>query len=144
MLSKACEYGIKAIIYIGMRSIKGRRTKMGEIVEHIGAPEAFTAKILGTLAKHQIVDSLTGPTGGFAIDIETMKATKVSTIIFILDGDSLYKRCILGLSECDSDQPCPMHKKFAKVRKKLKDILGSTNIYQLATGVKLGRTILYR
>lgn len=117
---------------------------MGEIVEHIGAPEAFTAKILGTLAKHQIVDSLTGPTGGFAIDVETMKATKVSTIIFILDGDNLYKRCILGLSECDSDQPCPMHNKFTKVRNKLKDMLGSTNIYELATGVKSGRTILYR
>ena len=57
MFSKACEHGIKAIIYIATQSIEGRRVKIGDVAEHSGSPEAFTAKVLGALTKHKIVNS---------------------------------------------------------------------------------------
>src|SRR5690554_4496736 len=78
MFSKSCEYGIKAILYIATQSIEGYRVKIGDIAENSGSPEAFTAKIMGTLARHNIVNSLKGPYGGFEIDIHRMKQIKLN------------------------------------------------------------------
>jgi Rrf2 family transcriptional regulator, iron-sulfur cluster assembly transcription factor len=144
MFSKACEHGIKAIIYIATQSIEGRRVKIGDIVEHSGSPEAFTAKVLGALTKHNIVNSHTGPYGGFDIDIKRMKEIKMSEIVEAIDGDSIFNGCGLGLSECNDIKPCPMHEKFIKVRSEIKKMLVSTSIYDLALGLKSGKTVLMR
>lgn len=144
MFSKACEYGIKAIIYIASQSLEGRRVKTGDIVEHVGSPEAFTGKILGALTKHGIVNSCTGPNGGFEIGEEKMKKIRISDVVFALDGDEIYNGCGLGFKECSHLQPCPMHDNFVKVRGELKKMLQKTSIYELALGVKSGKTTLMR
>lgn len=144
MFSKACEYGIKAIIYIATQSLENKRVKLGDVAEHTDSPEAFTAKILGTLTKHHIVNSLKGPYGGFEIDTKRMKEIKISEIVFAIDGDSIYNGCALGLSECDEEHPCPMHHKFSKIRSGLKKMLETTTVFELATQLKTGTTILKR
>lgn len=144
MFSKACEYGIRAIIYIAMQSLEDRRVKIGDIVEHVGSPEAFTAKILGTLVKQGIVESLTGPYGGFYIDRNKMRSIPVGDIVSAIDGDSIFNGCGLGLSECNSAQPCPMHDKFVKIRAQLKQMLETTTVHDLAMGLRSGKTILMR
>lgn len=144
MFSKACEHGIKAIIYIATQSLNGERVKMGDITENIASPEAFTAKVLGELVKKGIVESLKGPYGGFYIQPSKMESIKVSDIVFAIDGDEIYNGCGLGLSECSPSQPCPMHNKFIAVRSQLKAMLESTNILDLAQGLKAGETMLIR
>lgn len=144
MFSKACEHGIKAIIYIATQSMEEKRVKIGDVVERTGSPEAFTAKVLGALTKHNIVNSHTGPFGGFDIDKSRMKEIKVIEIVQAIDGDSIFNGCGLGLKECSNVQPCPMHNKFVKVRSEIKQMLKSTNIYDLAMGIKSGKTVLMR
>lgn len=144
MFSKACTYGIKAVIYIANESLEGNRVKLGDVVKSAGSPEAFTAKILSTLTKHNIINSFKGPSGGFDIDFNRMKSLSVSEIVFAIDGDSVYKGCVLGLDECNAAEPCPMHDKFVKIRSELKKTLETTNIYELATKLKSGESILLR
>lgn len=144
MFSKACEYGIKAMIYIATQSLQGNRVKMGDIVENAGSPEAFTAKILGALVKHNLVESLTGPYGGFQISENRLQHVKLSEIVFAIDGDALYHGCGLGLSECNHLKPCPMHDRFVNIRAQLKDMLETTTILDLANGLKSGKTVLQR
>ncbi|GGG75535.1 hypothetical protein GCM10007415_03990 [Parapedobacter pyrenivorans] len=144
MFSKSCEYGIKAVIYIATQTLQNKRVKIGDIVDNIGSPEAFTGKILGTLTKRGIVISYTGPYGGFEIDPLKMESTKVSDIVCAMDGDTLYNGCGLGLNECNSRQPCPMHDKFVVVRSQLKNMLETTTVHDLAMGLKSGRYFLAR
>lgn len=144
MFSKACEHGIKAIIYIATQSMEGKRVKIGDIVAHSGSPEAFTAKVLGALTKHGIVNSHTGPFGGFDIDVKKMKEINVSHIVEAIDGDAIFNGCGMGLSECSNVQPCPMHHKFVKVRQEIKSMLTSTTVHDLALGLKSGKTVLIR
>jgi len=132
------------MIYIATQSMSNTRVKIGDIVDHIGSPEAFTAKILGALTKHDIVKSYTGPYGGFEIEMQRMKSMKLSEIVFAIDGDSIYKGCGLGLTECDASQPCPMHEHFILIREELRKMLETTNIYELAIGLKAGHSILNR
>lgn len=144
MFSKACEYGIRAMIYVATQSINGERVKIGDIVEKVGSPEAFTAKILGDLAKNGLIESLKGPYGGFYIRPDQMESTRIIQIVSVIDGDSIFKGCGLGLSECNAQKPCPMHAKFVKIRSELKNALESTTLLELANGIKSGQTILVR
>jgi Rrf2 family protein len=144
MFSKACEYGIKAITYIATQSMIGRRVKIGEVVEHIDSPEAFTAKILGALVKENIVQSVTGPYGGFYIDKNQMDQITMIDIVTAIDGDSIFNGCGLGLKQCNADHPCPMHSKFVSVRADLKRMLKSTSIRELAEGLNSGESTLIR
>lgn len=144
MFSKACEYGIRAIIYIATESLDNRRVKIGDVADNTGSPEAFTAKVLGLLTRHRIVNSLKGPYGGFEISISRMKEIRLSDIVFAIDGDSIYRGCALGLSECNAAEPCPMHEKFVKVRSELRKMLETTTIHDLATKLQAGESILIR
>jgi len=144
MFSKACEYGIKAMIYIATQSLDGRRVKIGDVAENSGSPEAFTAKVLGLLTKHNIVISQKGPNGGFEIEKSRMKEIKLSRIVFAIDGDSIYNGCGLGLEECDANHPCPLHEKFYQIRFELKKMLETTSIFDLATKHKNGEIVLMR
>lgn len=144
MFSKACEYGIKAMIYVATKSLQGDRVKMSDIVEKVGSPEAFTAKILGDLAKNGLIESLKGPYGGFFIQPEMMESITVIQLVSAIDGDQIFAGCGLGLNECNAKKPCPMHSKFVKIRAELKKSLETTTLMELANGIKSGQTILVR
>lgn len=144
MFSKACEYGIKAMIYVATQSLKGERVKIGDIVEKIGSPEAFTAKILSDLVKNGLIESLKGPYGGFFITPEQMESTQIIQIVSAIDGNNIFSGCGLGLHECNAERPCPMHAKFIKIRAELKNTLETSTLLELANGIKSGQTILVR
>ncbi len=144
MFSKACEYGIRAAVYIALQSLEGRRVSVTEIAEKIDSPIAFTAKILQQLTRNKIVSSVKGPTGGFEIDREEMDNVKLNMIVKAIDGDNIYKGCGLGLKECNAQKPCPLHDKFVDIRTDLSRMLKSTSLYELATGLEVGLTYLKR
>jgi len=144
MFSKACEHGIKAIIYIATQSLEGNRVKITEVSEHTGTPEAFTAKVLGLLTKHNVLHSIKGPFGGFEMDHDQIHQTTLSQIVKAVDGDEIFMGCGLGLKECNALKPCPMHNSFVKIRTDLKDMLESTTVYRLAVGLISGASILIR
>jgi Rrf2 family transcriptional regulator, iron-sulfur cluster assembly transcription factor len=142
MFSKACEHGIKALIYIATQSMEGKRAKTGDIANHSGTPEAFTAKVLGKLSGAGILDSVKGPYGGFFISNKQMQSITLSHVVDAIDGNSIFTACGLGLKECNDANPCPMHHKFLIVRSELKKMLISTTLQELAEGIKSGNTLL--
>lgn len=144
MFSKACEYGIRATIYIALQSLQDQRVSLKDIAKEINSPVAFTAKILQKLAKNDIVDSVKGPKGGFQIEKNKIASIKLSQVVFAIDGDTIYKGCGLGLKQCNASQPCPVHHKFAQIRNNLKQMLESTNIRELTTDLEVGLTFLKR
>jgi Rrf2 family protein len=142
MFSKACEYGIKASIFIAINSWDGKRVSPKEISKEIDSPTAFTAKILQALVKHDIINSVKGAYGGFEIEKRKISSIKLSKIVNAIDGDKIYNGCGLGLHVCDEDHPCPVHDKFKIVRNELKDMLENTNLEQLALDIKSGASFL--
>lgn len=144
MFSKACEYGIRATLYIASESLKERRVKIGDIVQNIGSPEAFTGKILGLLSKNGIVESYTGPNGGFEIKHENLHYITMAHIVKAIDGNAFFVGCALGLDQCDEKHPCPMHHSVEGVRREMREVLQETTVYELAVGIKNRETLLKR
>lgn len=142
MFSKACEYGIRASVYIAVQSMDGRRVNLQEISAEINSPEAFTAKILQTLVRNEIIQSLKGPTGGFSIEPDKSTGIFLSHIVRSIDGDSVYKGCGLGLKDCSEKHPCPVHDKFKKVREDLRKMLETTSLFHLSRELMKGNTFL--
>ncbi|OBX25609.1 BadM/Rrf2 family transcriptional regulator [Gelidibacter algens] len=142
MFSKACEYGLKASIYIASNSYDGKRVSLKEIAKKIDSPVAFTAKILQDLVRHKIISSVKGAYGGFEIAKKDISSIKLSQIVNAIDGDSIYNGCGLGLHVCDENHPCPVHDQFKTIRNQLKDMLENTNLEQLALDIKSGVSFL--
>lgn len=114
------------MIYIAANEEEGKRMGVKEVAEAIDSPEAFTAKILQLLAKHGLVDSFKGPTGGFSL-IQDRSIT-LREVVLAVDGDKLMEQCVLGLDECSGANPCPVHHKFVAIREQLESGLLSTNL----------------
>ncbi|MGB7841206.1 MAG: Rrf2 family transcriptional regulator [Salinimicrobium sp.] len=142
MFSKACEYAIRATIFIASESEKGRRASLKGIAREIDSPEAFTAKTLQKLSRSGIVTSTKGAHGGFNIAPERTSKIKVSEIVIAIDGDTVYTRCSIGLHSCSEDHPCPFHSKFKPVRQELQEIIENTSLSDLTSGLVSGETFL--
>ncbi|HLS29934.1 MAG TPA: Rrf2 family transcriptional regulator [Flavobacteriaceae bacterium] len=135
MFSKACEYGIRAVLFITVHSLQNKRTRLKEIAKEIEAPEAFMAKVLQKLVKHNILLSSTGPKGGFYIEPEKIKSTKLIQIVRAIDGDKIFVGCALGLPKCDENHPCPVHDNFKEIRDSLTEMLSTMDVGEMATNV---------
>lgn len=142
MFSKSCEYGIRAVLFIARETLEDRRTNLGAIAHAIDSPEAFTAKILQALVHKKIIKSTKGPAGGFEMDRHSLREMKLSNIIDAIDGDVLFTKCGMGLRDCDSERPCPLHQNFVVVRNALKQMMEQTAVASLAEDVGCGLTYL--
>ncbi len=141
MLSKACEYGIKAMIFLASRPADSRRVGAREVAEAIQGPEAFTAKILQLLMKQKLLHSVKGPNGGFEL-LRKNEDIRLVQIVEAIDGDNLLHGCVLGFANCSDTHPCPMHYKFKAVRDQLTAMMLTTSLEELAAGLPAGINFL--
>lgn len=132
MLSKSCEYAIRATIYIFNKSKDNdNRISIDEIAEGINTPRHFTAKILQTLSRQQLISSIKGPNGGFYMTALQGK-TMLLDIVHAIDGNQLFEGCFLGLEHCNENHPCPIHEDYKPIRKKLMTMLQTNDVESLA------------
>jgi len=143
MFSKACEYGIRAVIFICSQSKHGKKLGVKDICKEIDAPEFFTAKVLQSLARKNIISSSKGPTGGFYIS-EDQEKLKAIDLVIAIDGDKIFKGCALGLKQCSESNPCPIHNEFKDIRESLTQMLANKTIQELAAEVENGQATLAR
>lgn len=142
MFSKACEYGIRAIIYISKQSANNKRANVKATAKAINSPEAFTSKILQNLARNKVIKSIKGPNGGFFMDNDMMENMMLSTIIYAIDGTGIKHECALGLKNCNDLKPCPIHSQFKPIREKIVNLLESTTIKSMGDNLDIGSTFL--
>lgn len=144
MFSKACEYGIKASVYIIDSSLKNQKVSMKDVAKAIDSPEAYTSKILQQLSRSNIIQSEKGPTGGFSVEKDKIDQLNLSTIVAAIDGDSIYKGCGLGFHQCNETKPCVIHHQFKTIRADLKTMLEDTLLVDLSGDIEKGLSFLKR
>lgn len=141
MFSKSCEYAIKAMLFVAQKSNHQVRIGVKEIAEGIDAPEHFIAKILQDLAKKKLILSVKGPNGGFYMDDLNLKCA-ISDIVKAIDGDSIYKDCVIGLKLCSEKNPCPVHFEYKDIKKNLIAMLENNTIGNFNEKLDTGKFFL--
>lgn len=137
MFSKACEYGLKACVFIAIDSEQGNKLGIQDIADKIGTPMYFTGKILQQLVKAKLIKSSKGPHGGFYLPPDA-KPLPVIKILEVLSCDQFFYQCALGLDYCSDRYPCPIHADFKPLREGLHQLLIHTTIQQLAKDIREG------
>lgn len=141
MLTNSSKYALKAVLYLTLHTDESSKLQVREISENIDVPRAYTAKLLQALSKRRIISSARGPKGGFFVDKENRKQS-VMSIIDVIDGRKKMENCILGFSDCDEREPCPLHFHINQARAQLLHVLESKTIEELANDLRDRKSFL--
>jgi len=141
MLSLTCKTAIKAVIYLSSRTDPEDRPGIKEIAAAINANEHTVGKLLQTLVKQDVINSVKGPSGGFYISQEQQKLP-VMAIIEAIDGTALFTECGLGLSKCSALHPCPIHHDYQEGKMLLEKLFRTRRIIDLCGAVSSGAAYL--
>jgi len=141
MLSSAAKYAINAVIYIASYASEDKKLGAKEISIAINIPTPFLAKLLQELARKKIISSAKGPKGGFYLT-KLNRNSPLVTIVEKIDGLDKFNSCILGLSECGSQNPCPIHFSISPLKDKILSELSKNTIQDYAQKVQSGESFL--
>lgn len=130
ILSKACNYGLRAVIYIAIERDK-TFVSIKEISEKLDISFHFLTKILQQLTKKNILMSLKGPRGGVALAHPPEDIT-MADIVIAIDGPDLFTKCLLGLKDCGTAEPCPLHAQWAVIRTQMSNLFTHMTLKKLA------------
>lgn len=142
MFSKACEYGIRAVIYIWSQSNSGKKLGIKDICKEIDAPSFLPPRFCNPWPNRDNQFGQ-GTQWGFYVEGEQEHLTLIDLVIAI-DGDQLFKGCGLGLKQCSEETPCPIHNDFKVIRDRLEQMLRNKKIVDLASEINSGAAILSR
>jgi Rrf2 family protein len=137
MLSASCGYAIRAAIFIALES-NGKSVSIRLASQRLGISFHFLTKILQVLTRDELLVSQRGRGGGVTLARPSEDIT-VFDLIRAVDGDSLFRSCILGLPGCDDQNSCPMHERWSTQREQLMSMARNTTLAQLAADVRSGQ-----
>ena len=131
-ISTKGEYGIRAMLYIGMHGERGPVTSH-EIAKHQGIPEPYLRQILALLSKDRLIQSNRGPQGGHVLGRPASQIT-LRHILMTLEGQTTPIDQILALP-CTIDvgtEYCAIREVFLEVKQAVERILSSTTLEDMA------------
>jgi Rrf2 family iron-sulfur cluster assembly transcriptional regulator len=130
MLSKRCEYGLRAALFLVTQRSQRPYVSIREISDTLDVSFHFLTKILQALTEGGLLTSYRGPSGGVALAKDAHGIT-VLNLIECLEGPELFKSCVLGLEGCGARKPCPLHAEWSEQRKSLRDLFSRTSLAEL-------------
>ena len=133
MLSKTCNYGIRAAIYLAIKENQGL-ISIQKIARDLNVPFHFLTKTLQQLTQNYLLVSTKGPKGGIRL-AKPAKNITIMDIVLAIDGPDLFGMCLLGLPGCGVLNPCPLHDDWSNAVGVLKNNLNNTSLSSLAERV---------
>ncbi len=130
LFSKACDYGIRAVIYLAVNRNRPF-VSIKEISEMLNISFHFLTKILQDLTAAGLIKSQKGAKGGVGLNNSPDKIT-VFDVVKVLDGENLFEECVLGLPGCSDDNPCSLHKYWRTIKVDIKESLTNETLDSVA------------
>lgn len=134
LLSRSCEYGLRASLYLASLEEDGF-VPIRTISEELDIEFHFLTKIFRQLTEAGFMHSQRGPKGGIAL-AESPERVTLLEIVLAIDGEELFQECVLGLPGCGEQKPCPMHARWAVERERVKEMFGHTTLAATAEDIR--------
>jgi Rrf2 family protein len=96
-LNKKTEYALIALQHMQSKA-QNEITSAKEVAEKFDLPASLLAKVLQQLAKHDIIEPIQGPGGGYRLS-KPLEEVKLNDFIEIIEGP-------VGLVDCLHDPGC--------------------------------------
>ncbi len=141
MFSNSSKYAIKAVLFLAVHSHENHRIMVKDIAKPINVPQAYLAKLLQALSRHNIISSKKGPKGGFYLSEENNQHTLMD-VISVIDGDDRFNTCLLSLEKCNANKPCPLHDLASPSRSIFLKSLSENTIKNFSRQIEKGEVFL--
>ena len=126
-------FAITAMMDLAMHHGSGPVT-LAEISGRQKISLSYLEQLFGKLRRHQLVESVRGPGGGYCLAKETGDLT-VADIILAVDEPIDATQCG-GKENCRDEQKCLTHDLWATLNERIFDYLGSVTLRQLVESHK--------
>lgn len=129
-LTMTGEYTVRTMLHLASQPL-GTMTQISEIVKAWEIPEHFLRKIVQLLTKSNLILSRRGMGGG----IELAKPAEEITLLEVIEaaeGKMALNKCLVRRGMCHRDPWCAVHLVWHEAQEKLKEVLRSKSIAELA------------
>lgn len=140
LYSNPCEYAIRALTDLALHG-DGGWVDAATIAGRAGLPRAYLGKIMKELVRAGLLESTRGPGGGYRLARDAADISLLDVKVAI-DGERDLERCAVGLDPCTDETPCPLHDDFKRLRTSIRRYLESTNLAEIARGVRAKGALL--
>ncbi len=104
-----------------------------ELAANLNISLPMVAKILNRLVQAGLVTSRPGPGGGYAL-ARPAEEVRLNEVVAPTEGEDWGHGCLMGLPECDDDNPCAMHPAWLKLRTHILAMLNDRTVAEMAAG----------
>ena len=131
MISKAASYAVQSLAYLAIESSSREYVPIKEIAEKLSIPYYFLKKVLAELVTGGLLISYRSAKGGIAL-ARSVDQISLLDIITMVDGDVVFRECILGLPGCGEKTPCVLHETWSLERKRLYKMFNDATLKTVA------------
>ena len=96
--------------------------KTSEIARCTEIPSAYLSKLLHKLGLSGFIVAKRGVFGGYALS-RSADDIRLLDVVETLEGESAEPMCLLGLSRCSDENPCPAHEFWVAQRMRIEERL---------------------
>ncbi len=137
MMSKRCEYALRALIDIALARGAGRPlVAIHEIAARERIPEKFLEQILLQLRRAGVLRSTRGRSGGYAL-AKAPRSVRIGTVVRLIDGPLAPISCVSRTAyepcSCPDEAHCGLRRVMTRARDAIASILDG---YTLADVVR--------
>ena len=123
-------YALRAVLALAEMGKSGEMVSINSLSEAEDISSIFLEQIFFKLKKAQIVKSVRGPGGGFALD-RPLDSISVQEILDAAGEELSMKFCEKNAGDCDRMSECVSHKVFASVSDKIDEYLRSITLKKI-------------
>ena len=132
--SKGCEYALRALTHLPFDKCQ-EPFLAKDLCKKAKVPESSTRKIFQKLVHEGLLNAVPGPGGGYKLSMPASKITLFQIIVSV-DGKDVFEKCIMGLPDCNSKKPCPVHNTWYSMKSNLTKEMNQKTLAQLIQTVK--------
>ena len=123
------ELAVRAALYLALQP-PGQLSTIREIARGTALPGPYLAKVLRPLIRAGLVRAFRGPGAGLELGRPSGEISLLS-VVQALDGGAVRDACALGLRQCCTDSPCPLHQRWFPLRQQMQKLLEETTLASL-------------
>lgn len=126
MLPKTAEYALRAVVWLAGEP--GRRDAAGPLAARTKIPRRYLHKVLQMMVQGGIVNSQSGPGGGYALSVPPARLTILDVVNAVAPLERI-RHCPLGLTS--HTRLCPLHKELDRVYAEIEKAFGRVTVAEL-------------
>jgi Rrf2 family protein len=128
-LTKKTDYGLISLRHIAVSPRGAASAK--EISDAYGIPRPLLAKVLQTLTKKHLTQSVAGTNGGYRLSRDPKSITALE-VIHAIDGPTILTNCFTAHGVCDQSDRCTVREPLRHVQEAILALLAKMTISDLA------------